>query len=76
MANGDLKDLTGRTASDKVSRDKEFKITKNLKYDGYQRGIVSIVYNFLDKKTSCSGIKNENISNKKLSEKSTLIFYR
>ena len=29
------KDLTRRTASDKVLRDKAFNIAKNPKYDGY-----------------------------------------
>ena len=37
MANGDFKDLHRRTASDKVLWDKVFSITKNPKYDGYQR---------------------------------------
>ena len=35
MAYGDFKDLARRTASDKVLRDKAFKIAKNPKYDGY-----------------------------------------
>ena len=63
MAYGDFKDLTGRTASDKIFHDKAFNIAKNLKYDVYQRGLASRVYKFFDKKTSGSGIKNENISN-------------
>ena len=46
-------------------RDKAFNIAKNLKYDGYQRRLASMVYTFFDKKTSSSGIKNENISNKR-----------
>ena len=37
MINGDFKDLSRRTASDKILRDKAFNIAKNLKYDGYQR---------------------------------------
>ena len=49
MAYGDFKDLAKRTASDKVLRDKAFKIAKNPKYDGYQRGLFSMVYNFLIK---------------------------
>ena len=36
MAYGAFKDLTKRTASDKMLRDKAFNIAKNLKYDGYQ----------------------------------------
>ena len=49
MAYGDFKDL-GRTASDKVLRDKTFNIAKNPKYDGYQRGLASVAYKFFDKK--------------------------
>ena len=37
MTYGDFKDLTRRTAADKVLRDKAFNITKDPKYDGYQR---------------------------------------
>ena len=48
MAYGDFKDLTRRTASDKILRDKAFNIAKNPKYDGYQRGLSSIVYKFFD----------------------------
>ena len=48
MAYGDFKDLTRRTASDKILRDKASNIAKYVKYDGYQRGLASIIYNFLD----------------------------
>ena len=37
-------------AADKVLRDKAFNIAKNPKYDGYQRGFVSMFYKFFDKK--------------------------
>ena len=50
MAYGDFKCLTRRTASDKVLRDKTFNITKNPKYDGYQRELASTVYKFLIKR--------------------------
>ena len=56
---GDFKDLARRTASDKVLRDKAFNIAKNLKYDGYQRRLASMVYKFLDKKSNGSGINIE-----------------
>ena len=46
MAYGDFKDLPKRTAVDKVLRDKAFNISKDSKYDGYQRGLASMVYNF------------------------------
>ena len=64
MAYRDFRDLTRKTASDKILPDEAFNIAKNLKHDGYQRGLVSMVNKFFDKKTSGSGIKNENISNK------------
>ena len=48
MAYGDFKDLAKRTAADKVFRDKAFNIAKDPKYDGYQRGLASVVY--FDKK--------------------------
>ena len=56
MTYGDFKDLKRRTASDKVLRDKGFNVAKNPKYDGYQRGLASMVYRFFDKKsTSLTG---------------------
>ena len=68
MAYGNFKDLTRRTASDKILHNKAFSIAKTPKYDGYQRGLASMVYKFFDKKASSSGIKNKIISNKKLAE--------
>ena len=56
MAHGKSKDLVKRTQSDKVLRDKPFKIASNPKYDGYQKGLASMVYKFFDKKSSGSGI--------------------
>ena len=56
MAYGKSKDLTKRTQSDKVLRDKAFKIASDPKYDGYQRGLASMVYKFFDKKSSGSGV--------------------
>ena len=55
MAYGDFKDLARKTAADKFVRDKAlFNISKNLKNDGYQRGLASMVYNFFDKKSAGS----------------------
>ena len=48
MAYGKSKDLVKRTQSDKVLKDKAFKIASDPKYDGYQRGIVSMVYKFFE----------------------------
>ena len=53
VAYGDFKDLKRRTASDKILRDKAFNIAKNPKYDGYQRGLASMIYKFFNK-TSAS----------------------
>ena len=58
MTYGKSKDLVKRTQLDKVLRDKAFKIASNPKYDGYQRGLASMVYKFFDKKSSGSGITN------------------
>ena len=49
MAYGDFEDFARRTVFDKILRDKAFNIAKNPKYDGYQRGLSSMVYNFLIK---------------------------
>ena len=58
MAYGDFKNLAKRTAADKMLRNKAFNITKDPKYDGYQRGLASMVYKFFDKKPASSGIKS------------------
>ena len=68
MAYGDFRDLTKRTASDKILRDKAFNIAKNLKYSGYQLGLASMVFKLFDKKTSGSCIKYENMSDQQLVE--------
>ena len=67
VAYGDFKYLR-RTAADKVLCDKPFIIAKDPKYEGCQRDLASIVQKIFDKKTSCSSIKNENISNKEIVE--------
>ena len=59
MAYGRSKDLAKRTQSDKVLRDKAFKVANDPKYDGCQRGLASMVHKFFDKKSSGSGIANE-----------------
>ena len=40
-------------------RDKAFKIAIDPKYDGYQRGLASMVYTCFDKRSKASGIINE-----------------
>ena len=67
MVYGEAKHLVRRTQSGKVLRDKAFKIAGDTKYDGYQRGLASMVYKFFDKKSKESGITNE--SNYQLANK-------
>ena len=55
MAYGDFKDLPKRTTSDKVLRDRAFDTAKDPKCDRYQRGLVSIVDKFSDKKSVLDG---------------------
>ena len=50
MAYDKTKDLVKRTQSDKVFKDKTFKIASDPKYDGYQTGLASTVYKFFEKK--------------------------
>ena len=66
-AYSDSKDLTKRTVADKILRNRTFNIAKDQKYDGYQRGLASMVYKFFDSKVSGSGAKlipeNEQLAN-------------
>ena len=66
-AQGKSKELTKRTQSDKVLRDKALKIARDPKYDGYQRGLASMVYKFFDKKSSGSGV-DTSLANKSATE--------
>ena len=54
MVYGKSKDLVNRTQSDKVLKDRAFKIASDPKYDGYQRGLASMVYKLFDKKIRCT----------------------
>ena len=56
-AYADHKDLINRTKSDKVLRDKAYDIASNPEYDGYQRGLASMVYKFFDKKSMGSELQ-------------------
>ena len=59
MAYDKSKDFAKIAYSRKVLRDKAFKIASDSKYDGYQRGLASMVYRFFDKKSRGSGIDAE-----------------
>ena len=56
MAYGKSKDLAKRTQSDKVLKDKAYKIPYDPKYDGYERGLASMVYKFFNERSSLSGV--------------------
>ena len=70
MAYEVFKDLKRRTAADNVLRDKAFNVAKNPKYDGYQRGLASMVYKFFDKKTKGSGVT---LTNKSIPQNEQLV---
>ena len=75
MVYGDFKNLAKIAGLDKVLRDKAFNIAKNHKYDGYQRSLAFMVYNFFDKKPSDSGdakIANRSAANNKIKQNQRL----
>ena len=49
-AYADSKDLPKRTVSDKIFKDKAYETVLNPKFDGYQRGLAGIVYEFFIRK--------------------------
>ena len=59
MEYDESKDIAKRTESDKVLRDKPFKVASNPKYDGYQRRLASMVYKFFDKNSSGNVVATE-----------------
>ena len=68
MVYGDFKDLARKAAFDKVLRDKAFNITPNLKHDGYQISLASMVYIFFDKESKGCGGNNKIKQNELLAE--------
>ena len=65
---GNFKDWAKGAASDKALRDETFNIVKNPKYDGYQRGLASMVYRFFDKKSKGGGVNMPLEFNKQLAK--------
>ena len=64
MAYDKFKDLEKRTKSDIVLKNKALKIVSNPKYNGYERGLASMVYKFFDKKSKGSDLKeNQQLAN-------------
>ena len=70
IAYSDSKDLTKRTLADKILRNRAFSIAKDPKYDGYQRGLASMVYKFFDKKSAGNDVVNTKLTpqNQQLAE--------
>ena len=71
-AYADHKDPINRTEADKVLKDKAYNIASNSEYNGYQRGLASMVYKFFDKKSAGSGIARDTAKSSSL-ERSSLI---
>ena len=74
-AYADHKDLINRTEADKVLRDKAYNIASNPEYDGYQRGLASMVYKFFDKKSKAepSSLECTGSGFKKLKKSSSIL---
>ena len=72
-AYADHKDLINRTEADKVLRDKAYDIDSNPEYDGYQRGLASMVYKFFDKKSTGSGIVRDTTKSSSLERSSSIL---
>ena len=72
-AYADHKDLINRTEADKALRDKTYNIASNPEYDGYQRGLASMVYKVFDKKAMGSGIKKDMTKSSSLERSSSIL---
>ena len=68
-AYSDSKDLTKRTVADKIFKNKAF--ARDLKYDGYQRGLASMVYKFFDSKVASPDKKSVRSGAKRVNTKIT-----
>ena len=60
-AHSDCNDFAKRTISDNILKDKAYKIFVNPKYDGYQRGLASMVYKLSDKKSRSGASVSEDL---------------
>ena len=69
MAYGDFKDLTRKRAAGKVLLDKSINVAKNGKYDGYQKGLALMVYDFLDGKTFINNLSGGDFADMQLISK-------
>ena len=70
-AYSNAKDLTKRTITDKILKHKAFDVAKDPKYDGYQRGLASMVYQFFDSKVASPDKKSVGSGGKHVNTKIT-----
>ena len=64
MAYNKFKDLEKITQSDIVLKNKALSIASNPQYNGYERGLASMVYKFFDKNSEGPGLKeNQQLAN-------------
>ena len=61
-AYSDSKNLVKRTIADKILKDRAYEISRNCKYDGYQRTLASMLYKFFDQKTGSGVSVNEQVA--------------
>ena len=61
-AYSDSKDLIKRAVAHKILKNRAFNIAKDPKYDGYQRGLASMVYKVFDKKSKRSDVVNTKLT--------------
>ena len=61
-AYSDSKDLAKRTISDKIFKERAYKIVLNPKHDGHQRELACMVYKFSEKKTGSGASVNEEVA--------------
>ena len=72
-AYSDSKDLTKRTVADKILKNKAFDIAKDAKYDGYQRGLASMVYKFFDSEVASPDKKSVGSGAKRIPQNEKLV---
>ena len=72
-AYADHKHLINRTKLDKALRDKAYNIASKPEYDGYLRGLVSMVYKCFDKKSMGSGFVKDMAKPSSLERSSSIL---
>ena len=63
MTYNKYQDLERRIQSDIVLKNKAFNIASDLRKNGYERGLTSMVFKFFYKKSKGSGLENQQLAN-------------